>query len=98
VEDARALDELANDLAADYMLLDDSLHPAGVGPIIQRGHATRARQGRKAGAERRASRIAHELANEDIGPLRTAAETALPGQLGMVARTICFERAAKQLV
>jgi hypothetical protein len=51
VEDARALDELTNDLTADHVLRDDSLDTTAVHPIIQRGHPARAWERRKPGAE-----------------------------------------------
>jgi hypothetical protein len=96
MKDARALDELANDLATNHMLLDDAFYTGRVHSIIQRCHASRARQGRKASAERRL--IAHELAHEHVGALRAAAKAALPHQLGAFAGVLGVEGRAKQIV
>jgi hypothetical protein len=98
VEDARPLDELANDLAGVDMLYDDTLHTLWVYPIIQRSHATRARQGRKASPQCGCRLIHHQLAYEDVRPLRTAPEAALPGQLRAFARTMSFQRRPKHVV
>ena len=96
MKDARSLDKLAHDLATDHVLLDDALYTWRVHPIIQRWRATRARQGRKAGSERRW--IAHHLADQDVRALRAAAKAALPHELGAFARVLSLERAAKQVV
>lgn len=96
MEDARALDELAHDLTANHMLLDDPIYTWRVHSIIQRCHATRARQGRKAGAKRRL--ISHELTHEHVGALRAAAKAALPHELGAIARLLGIERVGEQIV
>ena len=97
MEDARALDEVANDLTAYHMLLDDSLHARFVHPIIQCRDAARARQGRKARSQARLL-IGYELADEHVGALRAAPETALPDKLGPVARGACLEGRCEQVV
>lgn len=76
MEQARALDQLAHDLASDDMLHDDSLDASCVHPIIQCCHPARARQGRKPGPEPGLFR--HDLAHQDVGALRAAPEAALP--------------------
>jgi hypothetical protein len=53
MEDARALDEVANDLASDYVLDYHAFDSCCVHSIIQRGSAARSRQRRKPTAERR---------------------------------------------
>jgi hypothetical protein len=76
LEDARPLDELANDLTTNHVLGYYAFNSGRVHSIIQRGRAARPRQRRKPGAE---SRLLRNLfAHEHIGPLRAATETTLP--------------------
>jgi hypothetical protein len=86
VEDARALDELANDLTTNHVLSYHAFHSCFVHPIIQCGHAARTWQGRKPGAE--SWLLGHDFPNEHVGALRTATKTALPHQLRPVARVV----------
>jgi hypothetical protein len=79
MEDARPLDELADDPARADVLLNDTLHPRRVHPIIQSRDAAWARQRGKPAAQGRL--FGHELANQHIRPLRAPAEAALPHQL-----------------
>jgi hypothetical protein len=97
MEDARPLDEVANDLASYNMLYDNTFHARSIHPIIQSCRAARARHGRKPTADLRAQ-IHHELANEHVRALRAAAETTLPRDFGVVARCVRVERAVKQLL
>jgi len=89
------LDEISNDSPAYNVLYDDTLHSRSVHVIIQSCRAPRARHGRKPTADLWA-RIGHELADEDVRTLRTAPETALPGDLGGLPRLIRLERRVKQ--
>ena len=86
MEDARALDELANDLTTHDVLHDYAIHLGCVHPIIQRGRAARAGQRGKAGAQRRLFR--DDFAHEDVRALRAAPEAALPQQLCALARAV----------
>jgi hypothetical protein len=97
VEDSRPLDELPNDLASDDVLYDDTFDSRSVHPIIQSCRAARARHGRKPAADRW-TYLCHELADQDVGALRAAAETTLPGDLGRRAHPVCIERVVKQLL
>jgi hypothetical protein len=92
--DARELDQLSYDLATCDVLKNHTFHPLGIDPIIQSCSAARARERRKAGAERR-SAPHRDLANEHVRALRTTAETALPGQLGPLAHPIRVDRGPK---
>ena len=96
MEDARPLDELAHDPTPFYVLHNNSFHASGVDTIIQRRGATRARQRRKPRSER--GLVLDQLAYEDVGALRATPKTALPGQLGRLAKCIRFERRTKHLV
>ena len=91
MEDARALDELANDLTANHVLNDDTLDAPRIDPIIQRCHAAGAWQRRKPSAERRLC-VRDDLANKNVGPLRAASEAALPHELDIFSGVIRFER------
>jgi len=97
MKDARSLDKLANEQASNHVLYNDTFHARSVHSIIQSCRAPRARQGRKPTADLGA-RIRHELPHEDVRALRTAAETTLPGDLGLVARRIRLESRVKQLL
>ena len=97
MKDARPLDELAHDLTTNHVLRDDTLDALRIDTIIQRCHPSRARQGRKPGAQA-SPLIRYDLANEDVGALRAAAKTALPNQLRAFTRVVAFERRAKNLV
>lgn len=97
MEDARALDELTNDLTANYVLHDHTFNSCRVHPIIQCGRAARTRQGRKPGAERWL-RVSYDLANEHVGALRAAAEAALPRQLCAGARIVRLQRRSEHLM
>jgi hypothetical protein len=87
VEDARTLDELTYDLAADHVLRDYALDARGIDPIIQGRSTTWAGQHRKAGAERLLA--CDELAYQNVRSLCASAEAALPHQLRALARTVC---------
>jgi hypothetical protein len=97
VEDARSLDELANDLAANNVLNNHALYAGRVHPIIQCGRAARSRQrGKPATQSRR--RISEQLAHEHVGTLRAATEAALPHQVCAVARSVGLERRSEHLM
>jgi hypothetical protein len=97
VEDARALDEVANDLAANYMLDNHAFYSCYVHSIIQRGRAARSRQRRKPTAERRRW-LRYQLAHEHVGSLRAAPEAALPHQLGALARIVRLQRGSEHVM
>ncbi len=97
MEDARALDELANDLASDNMLNDNTFHARSVHPIIQSCRAARARHGRKPTADLGA-RIRDDFAHEDVGTLRTPAEATLPRDFGLCPSAVGLERGVEQLL
>ncbi|HEY3804613.1 MAG TPA: hypothetical protein VGL61_18485 [Kofleriaceae bacterium] len=97
MENPGALDELADDLPADDVLLDHTLDFRPVHPIIQSRRAPRPRHGRKAGAEDRCSVVRH-LAHEHVRALRAAAEAALPHELDTPARLVRRERRLEDLV
>lgn len=86
MDDARPLDELANDLAANHVRYDNSFDSCRIHSIIQGCGAARTRQRGKPGAQR--GLLSYKLAHEHIGPLRTAPETALPGELRAVPRAV----------
>lgn len=96
MKDARALDEVANDLAADYVLNNHAFYSCCVHSIIQRGHAARSRQRSKPAAESRL--FGDYLAHEDVRPLRAPTEATLPHQLRALARVVRLERRSEHLV
>jgi hypothetical protein len=91
MKDARPLDELAHDLTTYHVLNDDTIDSPRIHPIIQRRHPAGARQRRKASTERRLC-VGDDLSNENVGALRAASEAALPDELDVFARAVCFER------
>ena len=86
MEDARPLDELANDLTADYVLNYHVFYSCCVHPIIQRGHAARSRQRGKPTAKRRL--FCDHFAHEHVRALRAATKAALPHQIRAFARVV----------
>ncbi len=97
MEDARALDELANDLTANHVLDYYALRSSRVHPIIQRGRAARAGQRGKPAAERW-RRIRDHFAHQHVRTLRAAPEAALPRQLRAIARPVGIQRRSEHLV
>jgi hypothetical protein len=97
VENARSLDEVANDVASYNMLYDNTFHARSVHSIIQSCRASRAWHGRKPTADLGA-RIDHELADQDVRALCTAAETTLPRDLGVLSCRVRVQRVVKQLL
>jgi hypothetical protein len=100
MEDARALDEVANDLSSDDVLYDHTFHTRSVHPIIQSCRAARARHGRKAAPDLRAdlwARFRH-FTHEDVRPLRTAAEATLPCDLGSRPHAVRVEGIMEHLL
>jgi hypothetical protein len=97
VEDARPLDELANDLTTNHVLNNHTLYSAFVHPIIQRGRAARSRQRGKPTAQGWRS-FGEQFAHEYVRPLRAPTEAALPHQLCALARAVCLERRSEHLV
>src|SRR5450755_718485 len=97
MKDARSLDKLANELASNHVLDNDTFHAGSVHPIIQSCRAPRARHGSNPAAAS-GPQIRHELPHEDVRALRAATETTLPGDLGVVARRVRLESRMKQLL
>jgi hypothetical protein len=97
VEDARSLDELANDLATNHVLNNHALYSSRVHPIIQRGRAPRSRQRGKPAAQRGCG-FREQFAYEHVGALRAPPEAALPHQICAFARAVGFQRRSEHLV
>jgi len=100
MEDARSLDEVADDLASYDVLYDDTFHTRPVHTIIQSCRASRARHGRKAAPDLRADlcvRFRH-LTHEDVWPLRAASEATLPCDFGSRPNAMSVECVVKQLL
>jgi len=92
------LDVRPDDLPAAHMLGDDVLDTLRVHPIIQSRCAPRARDGGKPAPQHR-RRARREISlTRTFGPWVAPSETALPQKLGVLARTVRFERRAKHLV
>jgi hypothetical protein len=87
VEDARSLDELANDLTTNHVLNNHALNSSRVHPIIQRGRAARSRQRGKPAAQGRCG-FREQFAHEYIRALRAPTEAALPHQVCALARAV----------
>jgi hypothetical protein len=97
VEDARSLDELANDLTTNHVLNNHTLYSARIHPIIQRGRAARSRQRGKPAAQCWGG-FSEQFAHEYVGALRAPTEAALPHQICALARAVGFERRSEHLV
>ena len=97
MEDARSLDELANDLATNHVLHYHAFDASRVHPIIQRGRAARSGQRRKPTTEGW-RRFSDELAHQYVWPLRAPAKAALPHQLRAVTRVVRFQRRSEHLM
>jgi hypothetical protein len=89
--DARSLDVLAHDLSAHDMRSDDVLDTLNVHTIIQGCSTSGARERGKPTPERRWL-CDEDLSHQDVGTLRTPSKTALPLELGVLLRTVRFER------
>src|SRR5690349_19807842 len=96
--DARSLDVLAYDLAAQHVLGNDMRDTLSIHVIIQGGRTPRARQRRKAGAQRGRRLAAEDLSYQDVGALRTSPEATLPHQLRVLSRTVRFQHSSKHVV
>src|ERR1700742_2612050 len=100
MKDARALDEVANDLASDDVLYDDAFHTRSVHPIIQSCRAARVRHGRKAATDLRGDLGAafRDFTHAGVRPLRAATEATLPCALGSRPNAVRVEVVVKQLL